>query len=285
MKPNFPVSQAISLSKKATFPLHDFTCGARPSARGNRPSIQPEFHRNLSSHQQSATFPCIGVQGDRAIPEFKKPFFPACNPALGSLLNLSFRLMLPNQQDTSRIYSMKAMSQPSQGALNRVLEKNIHRLLERQQAKEKGKTFEERLADRITAFAGSVRFVYLHLVVYGLWILLNLPWAPDKIRFDPTFVILAMEASVEAIFLSTFILITQNRMQAMSERRNELDLQISLLAEHEVTRVLKLVEAVARKLEVKEADDPELRELAKDVQPEDVLDQIEIAEKNTGKNT
>jgi uncharacterized membrane protein len=52
--------------------------------------------------------------------------------------------------------------------------------------------------------------VYLHLVIFGLWIVINLPWLPLP-RFDPSYVILAMVASVEAIFLSTFILITQNR--------------------------------------------------------------------------
>jgi uncharacterized membrane protein len=177
---------------------------------------------------------------------------------------------------------MKSKPQSQTMFPNRVLEKNIRSLLHRRQKDEKEKTSQERLADSITAFAGSMRFVYLHVVVYGLWIVINLPWAPDRIRFDPTFVILAMEASVEAIFLSTFILITQNRMQALSEKRNDLDLQISLLAEHEITRLLKLVKAMAQKLEVKESEDPELRELAKDVQPEEVLDQIETAEKNAG---
>jgi uncharacterized membrane protein len=163
---------------------------------------------------------------------------------------------------------------------NPVLEKNIQVLIDCRRENENKKSFHECLADGITRFVGSMRFVYFHLVVYGLWIIINLPWAPDEIRFDPTFVILAMEASVEAIFLSTFILISQNRMQALSEKRNDLDLQISLLAEHELTRVLKLVKAVARKLDVPEAEDPELHELTKDVRPDNVLEQIETAEKD-----
>jgi len=120
-------------------------------------------------------------------------------------------------------------------------------------------------------------FVWIHVVIYGLWILINvgrLPWLHIP-RFDPTFVVLAMEASVEAIFLSTFVLISQNRMAARAEQRADLDLQVSLLAEHEVTRLITLVAAMAQKMGIAEANDPELAELAQDVAPENVLDQME----------
>jgi len=99
---------------------------------------------------------------------------------------------------------------------------------------------EERVAGAITRFSGTMRFVYVHIVVYGFWILANLGVVPGVPKFDPSFVILAMAASVEAIFLSTFILITQNRMSAAADKRAELDLQISLLAEHEVTKLAAL---------------------------------------------
>ncbi len=84
-----------------------------------------------------------------------------------------------------------------------------------------------------------------------------------------------MAASVEAIFLSTFVLITQNRMAALADQRADLDLQISLLAEHEVTRLITLVRAIADLMGIEESRDPELSEIAKDVQPEKVLDRIE----------
>jgi uncharacterized membrane protein len=86
-------------------------------------------------------------------------------------------------------------------------------------------TLEVRVADAIIGFTGSMRFVYLHLVLFGLWILVNLGLVPGAPEFDPSFVILAMVASVEAIFLSTFILISQNRMAAAADKRADLDLQ------------------------------------------------------------
>jgi len=88
-------------------------------------------------------------------------------------------------------------------------------------------------------------------------------------------VILAMEASVEAIFLSTFVLISQNRMAAAADKRADLDLQISLLAEHELTKLSEVVIAIAERLDVRAAADPEVREVGRDVSPEAVLDEIQ----------
>jgi uncharacterized membrane protein len=76
--------------------------------------------------------------------------------------------------------------------------------------------------------------------------------------------------------LSTFILITQNRMAAQAERRAELDLQVSLLAEHEITRLITLVTAIAERMGMDAAQDPELAELAQDVAPEQVLDTMDV---------
>ena len=87
-----------------------------------------------------------------------------------------------------------------------------------------------------------------------------------------------MVASVEAIFLSTFVLISQNRMQALADRRAELSLHISLLAEHEVTRVITLVIEMAKKMGVEESHNPDLEELVKDVAPEKVLDRMDEVE-------
>jgi uncharacterized membrane protein len=161
----------------------------------------------------------------------------------------------------------------------RVVERNIHALLARRQAQEQALGWQERIAEVITRFTGSMLFVYLHVLLYGFWIILNLGWIPGVPKFDPTFVILAMEASVEAIFLSTFILITQNRMMALADRRADLNLQISLLAEHEVTRLIQMTTEIAKRMGIEEAQDPELTELAQDVPPEKVLETLERNER------
>ena len=92
---------------------------------------------------------------------------------------------------------------------------------------------------------------------------------------DPSYIILATFAAVEAIFLTSFVLISQNRMNEVADKRADLDLQISLLTEHEVTRLMILVSAMAKKMGIREADSTEILELSKDVNPEKVLDKID----------
>ena len=160
-----------------------------------------------------------------------------------------------------------------------VVERNIAALLARRRAEEQQKHWQERLSDTITRFTGSMRFVYIHASIFGGWAVINSGLLPFP-RFDPTFVILATVASVEAIFLSTFVLISQNRMAAQADKRAELDLHVSLLAEHEITRLVSLVSQMASKMGIQDSLDPELRELAKDVHPEKVLDSLEQQQKH-----
>lgn len=155
-----------------------------------------------------------------------------------------------------------------------VVERNIQALGERGRREDADRPRAHQLADAVTRFTGSLTFVTVHLVVFGIWVVVNAGLLPVP-RWDPSFVILATVASVEAIFLSTFVLISQNRMQALADQRADLDLQVSLLSEHEVTRLITLVKAMAEKMGVHEAADPELSELAQDVAPERVLDAMQ----------
>jgi uncharacterized membrane protein len=164
---------------------------------------------------------------------------------------------------------------PSQPAdLSGALQRNVEALATRQAAERDTAPFRDRIAAAITGFTGSMAFVYLHLAVYGLWIAINLGWVPGISPFDPTFVILASEASVEAIFLSTFVLINQNRMAATANKRADLDLHISLLTEHELTKLAGLIAAMAARMGI-EVPGNEIEEIKRDVAPETVLDELE----------
>jgi len=171
--------------------------------------------------------------------------------------------------------------EPQAGEFAQIIDRNIQALIARRCEEEEQRSTQERIADSITRFTGSMTFVYLHLTIFGLWIVINLGWLrwlPVK-RFDPEFIVLAMVASVEAIFLSTFVLISQNRMAALADKRADLNLHVSLLAEHEITRLVKLVTAIAERMEIDAARDPELSELAKDVLPEQVMEEMEEHER------
>ena len=159
-----------------------------------------------------------------------------------------------------------------------IVERNVNALLDRKKEETRKRSFKDKIIDSITAFASSVFSVYLHITLFGIWIIWNLGWLSLK-AFDHNFIYLATFAAVEAIFLTTFVLIGQKRMNAQTEKWAELDLQISLLTEHEVTRIMNLVMAIAKKMEIQEADDKEIEELSKDIHPDNVLDAIENAAK------
>jgi uncharacterized membrane protein len=157
-----------------------------------------------------------------------------------------------------------------------VIDRNIRAMLRASSEFDRKKSREQRVADAITGFTGSLPFVYLHIALVAAWILINTGVIPGVRPFDPfPFVMLAMIASVEAIFLSTFVLVSQNRMQRRADRRAELDLQINLLAEHEVTRLLAIVDEIAQKLGVERGDREQLEALKEDVAPEELLDKLD----------
>jgi len=164
--------------------------------------------------------------------------------------------------------------------MSETLRENIALFSARQKAEARKAMLSDRIADRITAFSGSMKFVALHVLVFGAWIVVNLGVVPIVPRFDPSFVVLAMVASVEAIFLSTFVLISQNRMAAAADRRAELDLHVNLLAEHELTKVAELVERIAVKLEI--PVDPKFQEIRRDVEPVKVLDELDEQKRREG---
>lgn len=164
---------------------------------------------------------------------------------------------------------------PNPGRLAPTLERNIRSLQARRALEERAAGLEEWIAKAVTRFAGSMAFVYLHVVLFGVWVAVNTGLIPVLPKWDESFVILGTSASVEAIFLSTFVLISQNRMAASNSARADLDLHVSLLAEHEVTKLVTLVSAIAGRMGIETEADRELDELKQDVAPDVVLNEIE----------
>jgi uncharacterized membrane protein len=134
-----------------------------------------------------------------------------------------------------------------------------------------------RVADLVARACGHIGFVLTHVVAMGGWILWN-SLAPEASRIDPyPFTFLTMWASVEAIFLSSFVLISQNHQARLAERRNQLDLQINLLAEQENSKMLLLLESIAKQVGALREDDPEVGVLVQATQPDKLAEQIDRA--------
>jgi uncharacterized membrane protein len=138
--------------------------------------------------------------------------------------------------------------------------------------------FSDHLANVITAFSGSMVFVWLHVVLFSGWILLNL----GLFGFEPfdefPFGFLTVVVSLEAIFLSTFVLISQNRQALRADRRAKVDLQLNAVAEQEVTKLIQLVSEIHDELGLSERHDKALEDMKGRTYVEALADAVEEAE-------
>ena len=159
-------------------------------------------------------------------------------------------------------------------ALSKVIERNIRTIIHLRTKAAHQRGLQNRIADAITSFSGRMVFAYVHIVWFGLWILLNTGRLGVRV-FDPfPYGLLTMVVSLEAIFLSTFVLISQNRLGEETERRADLDLHIGLLTEHELTRVLQMLDIIQDKLGIVDHANSDLADLEMETKPEDVLAEI-----------
>jgi uncharacterized membrane protein len=173
----------------------------------------------------------------------------------------------------------KERRQADNPPLSHVMMRNIGTIINIRQQSTYQRGLQERIADAVTAFSGRMLFVYIHIAWFSLWVLLNTGRFGVR-PFDPfPYGLLTMIVSLEAIFLSTFVLISQNRLGTEYERRADLDLQMDLLTEHELTRALLMLDMIQDKLGIENDTDTELAELEKEVKPEDVLAEIERLQK------
>jgi uncharacterized membrane protein len=141
---------------------------------------------------------------------------------------------------------------------------NIEKILGLENAALRARTPADRISDGIASFVGTLKFVLVHAAWFIAWAVINAGLIPFIPAFDPyPFQLLCMIVSLEGVLLSTFVLIKQNRMGYLSDRRDHLDLQINLLAEREVTRLLQMVDRIARHIGVEpEPADTQLKELS-----------------------
>lgn len=185
--------------------------------------------------------------------------------------------------DTTPSSNGTGRARPSQ--LSPVVARNVNELLETQSRHDAARSIQERFVNRITHGSGTIPFVYSQAILFVGWIGANLRLFGLP-AFDPyPFGLLTTIVALEAIFLAIFVLITQNRMAVLDRQRADLDLQVNLLSEHEVTRLLVMVDAIAEKLDIprdERLDPDDLDDLKKDVSPQQVLDELNKPETGGG---
>ena len=138
------------------------------------------------------------------------------------------------------------------------------------------RTMGEKVADFSTNFFGSLYFALFHVIWFGVWIIWNVGWLPGLEPLDPfPFGLLTMVVSLEAIFLAILVLISQNREAKIDRLRSEVDLQINLTAEQEITKILSLVKLLVEKQGIGLRDDPELERMLKQIDAWEIEKKLE----------
>ncbi len=160
------------------------------------------------------------------------------------------------------------------GSAEQLTEQNVRAIAQLERAAQKQQSMADRVADLITRFCGSVASVWLHAIFFGGWIWANTIGLEKPVDPFP-FAFLTLVVSLEAIFLSTFILISGNRKARVDERRSHLDLQIDLLTEQENTKMLCLLKEIAEKLDIDTSKDPSVSLLEQATCPDRLAKQID----------
>jgi uncharacterized membrane protein len=160
-------------------------------------------------------------------------------------------------------------------SVRKLTAKNVAAVRHLQDAAQARRTIGDRIADAVTRFCGSTAFVWIHLVWFGGWIVVN-TMKRFGMEFDPyPYPLLTLVVSLEAIFLATFILISQNRQQLLSDRRNHLDLQINLLSEQENTAMLRMLQTLVDHFGLQVEGAKDIRVMEKATHPDVLAGQID----------
>ena len=183
---------------------------------------------------------------------------------------------MATKKQPARKATAKSSTSPATKELERDIKGNILKVVNIEKTQKENRSLGEKMSEAIALFCGSMVFVYVHVIWFGGWIIFNsvLP----NYQFDPfPYTFLTLIVSLEAIFLSTFILISQNHETQITERRNHLDLQVNMLAEQENTKILELLEAIAKKVGVPGKDKAATKALLADMEPEKMIEHIMAA--------
>jgi uncharacterized membrane protein len=165
-------------------------------------------------------------------------------------------------------------------SLQRSTRRNIEAILKLEKNDQQQLSPLHRVSHAIGWFVGTIYFILLQCVIVAGWVVANTIALRTSSCFDPyPFPLLSTVLALEAVLLTSFVLIRQNAIDLQSERRNHLDLQINLLAEEEATTILNLLHSIAQELKIDMTIDAHSKELAKDTAVESIAQDLRARER------
>ncbi|KKW17515.1 MAG: hypothetical protein UY58_C0002G0001 [Candidatus Magasanikbacteria bacterium GW2011_GWA2_50_22] len=140
----------------------------------------------------------------------------------------------------------------------------------------KRRALSEKFADALVSMLGNIKAIVAHAVIFIFWIAINTGLVLGIKPFDPfPFNFLTMIVSLEAIFLSIFVLISQNRESKISDLREEIDIQVNMIAEQEITKIIHLLASLMKHLKVPYEQDPELKRMMQPLNTDEIEKELE----------
>jgi uncharacterized membrane protein len=168
------------------------------------------------------------------------------------------------------------MAEPSQDRAPALVAENIDKMVRVESDALRPRSHRDLITDAIGGFAGTVSFVVLQLVAFAGWIVMNAGAVPGIAPFDPfPYPLLSAITSLEAVLLAAFVLMKQNRMSTVADRRDHLDLQVNLLTERETTRIIQMLDRLSSHLGVEQHHDDDSREMSRHIAVEHLVDELD----------
>lgn len=173
------------------------------------------------------------------------------------------------------VHTIEGSPEASVGGASHVLKNQRHIIRSFRSRYNARRKWYHKFADGMTAFLGSIAFLIINTAWFILWVLWNNNLVPGLQPFDPyPYSFLTMVVSLEAIFLSVVVLISQNRQADIADLREEIDFNINVRAEQEITRILRMLDEIHDHLGLNPDDDEELLDMKKSVNIDEIEQQI-----------
>ena len=152
---------------------------------------------------------------------------------------------------------------------------NIETVIRVENETSRPRSHSEAISDAIGGFVGTITFVVAQLVVFALWVIVNAGEIPQFPRFDPfPYPLLSSVTSLEAVLLAAFVLMKQNRLGKVADRRDHLDLQVNLLTEQRATQIIQMLDRMSSRLGIDQHADEVSRELGRRIAVEHLVEEL-----------
>jgi uncharacterized membrane protein len=152
---------------------------------------------------------------------------------------------------------------------------NIDKIVQSENEALQPRGSKEAITDAVGGFVGTIAFVVTQCLLFVAWIIVNAGTIPRLTPFDPfPYPLLSSITSLEAVLLTAFVLIKQNRMAVIADRRDHLDLQVNLLTEREATQIIQMLDRLSTHFGVDQHHDADSRELGRHVAVEHLVEEV-----------